>query len=106
MRHHLIHLLLDGADFSKTDGEETPEVCATRGGNPRIAVIINAEAGRREAVRRDQSAVFAMGHPERLGAGSRVLLLDAWVIRMMQSRMQKFLGYLAHKKTPTHLRPP
>ena len=54
---------------SKTNGEETPEVYATRGGNPRIAVIIRAEADRRAAVRRDQSAVFAMGHPEWLGVG-------------------------------------
>ena len=72
---------------SKTNGEETPEVYATRGGNPYIAVIIRAAADRREAVRRDQSAVLAMGHPKRLGAGSRVLWLDAGVVRMIQSRM-------------------
>ena len=107
VRHHKVHPLLDGADLhSKPDGGETLEVCATRGGNPHIAVIMKAEADRREAVHMDQCVVLAMGHPERLRAGLRVLWLDAGVVRMIQWRMGKLLGYLDHKKTPIHPRPP
>ena len=44
----------------------------------KCAVVIKAEG-----VRRAKCVAFAMGHQERLGAGSRVLTLDAGVVRMI-----------------------
>ena len=43
--------------------------------------MLKAEAERREAVARCEA--FAMGHQERLGAGSRVRWLDAGVVQMV-----------------------
>ena len=40
-----------------------------------------------EAVRRAQCVAFAMGHLERLGAGSRVRALDAGVLRMVLEQL-------------------
>ena len=45
--------------------------------------MLKAEAERREAVRRARCEAFAMGHQERLGAGSRVRWLDAGVVQMV-----------------------
>ena len=42
-----------------------------------------AEAERREAERRARCEAFALGHHERLGAGSRVSELEAEVVRMV-----------------------
>ena len=84
-------LLHRGADLqSKTNDGRTPEDMATARSHPQIpnshrqvAEMLRAEAVRREAVRRAQFEAFAMGHQERLGAGSRVRWLDAEVVRMV-----------------------
>ena len=84
-------LLLDrGADLlSKTIDGRTPEDMARQnpfsvaGTSLQIVAMLKAEMRRREAVRRAQCVAFAMGHQERLGAGSRVQWLDAGVMRMV-----------------------
>jgi len=77
-------LLHKGADLqSKTPDGRTAEDIATARSHPQIAAMIKAEAERREAVRRARREAFAMGHQERLGAGSRVRWLDAGVVRMV-----------------------
>ena len=42
-----------------------------------MGAMLRAEAERRAAVRRARCEAFAMGHQERLGAGSRVLCQTA-----------------------------
>jgi hypothetical protein len=81
-------LLEHGADLqSRTDDgltpRQTPEDVATAQQRPQIVAMLQAEAERREAVRRARCEAFAMGHQERLGAGSRVGWLDAGVVRMV-----------------------
>jgi len=77
-------LIHKGADLqSKTIAGRTAEDIATAKSHPQIAAMLKAEAERREAVRRARCEAFAMGHQERLGAGSRVRWLDAGVVRMV-----------------------
>ena len=84
-------LLGNGADLlSKNTAGRTAEELATDGHQHEIAAMLKAEierrqaeAERREAVRRAQCEAFAMGHQERLGAGSRVRELDAGVVQMV-----------------------
>ena len=77
-------LLDEGADLqSKTHDGRTAEDIATAQSNTEVVAMLKAEAVRREAVRRAQCEAFAMGHQERLGAGSWVSDLDAGVVRMV-----------------------
>jgi len=83
-------ILHNGADLqSRTHfsvlggGGQTPEDVAILRQRPQIVAMLQAEPARREAVRRAQCEAFAMGHHERLGAGSRVQGLDAGVVRMV-----------------------
>jgi hypothetical protein len=84
-REESVRLLIDhGADVQSRDNDgRTPEDWATARHYPPIAAMIQAEAVRREAVRRARCEAFAMGHQERLGAGSRVRWLDAGVVGMV-----------------------
>ena len=81
----IVQLLLDGgADMQmRSNSGETPEDIATEQDHPQIAAMLQAEAVRREEMRRAQCVAFAAGHHERLGAGSRVQELDAGVVRMV-----------------------
>jgi hypothetical protein len=82
----VVRLLLDkGADEqSRTHGLTprhrgmTPRQLAT---NRQHVEVVNMLAY--VGIRRAQCVAFAMGHHERLGAGSRVLALDAGVVRMV-----------------------
>jgi hypothetical protein len=53
----------------------------------RIYEMFVAEPGRREALRLSKCEAFAMGHHERLGADSRIVNLDAGVVRMIVERI-------------------
>ena len=75
-----VQLFLDaGADLQSTttDGS-TPEDLATARGHLQTAAMLAAETVRRAACQ-----AFALGHQERLGAGSRVRWLDAGLVRMV-----------------------
>ena len=76
----VVRLLLDsGADvLSKTHTGSTAEDVATARSHLQTVAMLKAEA-----IRRAQCEAFAMGHDERLGAGSRVRWLDAGVVRMV-----------------------
>ena len=77
-------LLHVGADLqSTTDDGRTAEDIATQYSHPQVAAMLKAEEVRREEVHRARCEAFAMGHQERLGAGSRVRWLDAGVLRMV-----------------------
>jgi ankyrin repeat protein len=77
-------LLHKGADLqSKTNDGRSAEDIATQCSHPQVAAMLKAEAERREAARRARCEAFAMGHQERLGAGSRVRWLDAGVVRIV-----------------------
>ena len=80
MGHETVaRLLLDmGADEQSEANEgTTPEGLATVQGHHQLAMMLNAKG-----VRRAKCVAFAMGHHDRLGAGSPVLELDAGVVRM------------------------
>ena len=87
-REAAVRFLLDkGANEKlKTNHGDTPSDMATKywgsGIFPRIAAILEAEGARRA-----RWLAFAMGHQERLGAGSRVQALDPGVVRMVLDRM-------------------
>jgi len=76
-------LLRAGADTDaqSLDGE-TPEECARAENHDWIAWELHEEA-----TRRAECVVFAMGHHDRLGAGSLVWGLDAGVVRMVLDRV-------------------
>ena len=77
-------LVYKGADLqSKSNDGRTAEDMATAYSHPLVAAMLNGEAMRREAARRARCEAFAMGHQERLGAGSWVRWLDAGVVRMV-----------------------
>ena len=77
----LLHM---GADLqSKTHDGQTAEDIATTHSHPQVAAMLKAETERREAVRKAQCVAFAMGHQERVGAGSKVWWLDEGVVRMV-----------------------
>jgi len=59
----------------------SPNVCLSQ--DTLEEVCQHPDAVRRETVRRARCEAFAMGHQERLGAGSRVRWLDAGVVRMV-----------------------
>jgi len=70
-----------GAELGLTcwySGAQTAHDMATENGN--IAALLKTAE---DAVHRDKCKAFAMGHHERLGAASRVRLLDAGVVRMV-----------------------
>ena len=76
-------LLQRGAQVqSRSDQGSTPEDLATAGTTTerRLLVVALLKA---EAVRISKCEAFAMGHQERLGVGSRVLELDAGVVRIV-----------------------
>ena len=74
----MVQLLIDnGADVFAKDDDETPEDCAA---NDDITAMI-------KKYRTEKCEGFAMGHHERLGAGSRVRWLDAGVVRMVLEQM-------------------
>jgi hypothetical protein len=88
--HHLIvrFLLHTGADLqSRNNDGWTPEDLARVYSHPQVVAMLQAEALRREEVHRTRCVAFAMGHHERLGAGSRVRWLDAGVVRMVLERV-------------------
>jgi len=70
-------LLTVGADVTAKNKEgKTPEEVASAQSHLRVARMLNAAAVRR-------AEAFAMGHHERLGAGSRVKNLEPEVVRMV-----------------------
>ena len=75
-------LLQRGAHVQATsDRGSTPEDLAIAGSTDehlRVVALLKAES-----LRISQCEAFAMGHQERLGAGSRVLELDAGVVRIV-----------------------
>ena len=85
----VLELLSNGADtISLNSSGYTAAELALVHGHPSVAALIGAEVGRRkivaeEEVRRAQYEAFAMGHVDRLGAGSRVRWLDPGVVRMV-----------------------
>ena len=83
-RETVVQLLLDrGADvLSETDAGHTAEYWAKACGHHNTAAMLKAEA-----LRRAQCEAFAMGHGERLGAGSQVRCLDPGVVRMVLERV-------------------
>ena len=86
-------LLEHGADEqSKAKNGQTPKDIAHYKSvygpaTPRIEAMLRAPKRGREAVRRVQCVAFAMGHHERLGAGSWVQWLDAGVVRMVMEQV-------------------
>jgi ankyrin repeat protein len=81
-------LLYKGADLrSKTNSGRTPEECALIYTHHRVVAMLRTEADRREAKYRARCEAFAMGHQERLGAGSRVRVLDVGVVRMILEQL-------------------
>ena len=76
----VVKVLLDnGADVDPRDNRGLqPYHLAVSGNNPYIAAMLKAEVDRRALC--EAREAFAMGHLERLGAGSRVRGLDAGVV--------------------------
>jgi ankyrin repeat protein len=71
-------------DLSRTDAGMTPENMATAC-HPHVVATLKAER-----VRREKCEAFAMGQLERLGAGSRVRVLDPGVVRMVVDLVSAF----------------
>ena len=82
----VIQILLDkGADHqSKTNTGRTPEGVASACSQPQAAAMLKSH---REEVRKIRCVAFAMGHQERLGAGSRVRGLDPGVVQMVMENV-------------------
>jgi len=94
--HAVVRLLMHlGADLkAKTayedagaEGGDTAEDIARQMGRHHTAAMLRGEAERREGIRRVRCEAFAMGHQERLGAGSRVRCLDTGVLQMVLGQM-------------------
>jgi len=86
-REAVVYALLNGGadDRLKSKHGDTPYDMATKYAarrSPWIAATIKAVA-----VHRARYVAFAMGQQERLGVGSRVMALDAGVVRIILDRM-------------------
>jgi len=84
-QEEVVQLLLDhGADVSVKDNVgATAQDLATARSHLQVMAMLMAEPARREAVRTSKCVAFAMGHHERLGAGTWVRGLDPGVVRMV-----------------------
>jgi len=85
----VVEILLDnGADFeARSNDGRTPEDVATANSCVEIVAMLQAKAAQAKAAHTAKVMAFAMGHQERLGAGSRVRWLDAGVVRMVVEYM-------------------